>query len=426
MVIRKYKICVIGLGYVGLPLAVEFGKYYETIGFDLNKERISNLNNNIDLNHEMKSKQIKRSTKVKFTYSTKDISDCNIYIVCVPTPINKQKKPDLKSIISATILVSKVLSRNDIVVYESTVYPGLTEEICIPLLEKKSDLKFNEDFFLGYSPERINPGDKVRTLTKIKKVVSGSNKKTKNILKHIYGKIIKAGVYVADSIKTAEAAKVIENTQRDLNIALINEFTQLFKKLNLNPKNVFDAAKTKWNYLDFKPGIVGGHCIGVDPYYLTYKAKQINFKPNIILAGRSINDSIASRLAVEIKNKINKKIKKNKIKLLIMGFTFKENCSDFRNTKVIDIYEKLISFGFSVDIFDPWIDRVKTQKEYKSAKLKIIKKIKKNCYSSIVLCVSHDYFKKLGYKGIKSYCKKEHIIFDIKNTFKEKQVVQLL
>ena len=426
MVDKNYKICVIGLGYVGLPLATELGKYFKTLGFDLNKKRINSLKKKIDFNHEINPKEIKSSKNISFTFDKKDIENSNIYIICVPTPINKQKKPDLASILGATNLVAKVLKKNDIVVYESTVYPGLTEEICVPLIEKKSNLKFNRDFFIGYSPERINPGDKINTLTKIKKVVSGSNNKTKQTLKKIYGKIIKAGIYVADSIKVAEAAKVIENTQRDINIALINEFTQLFKKLKLNPKHVFDAAKTKWNFLDFKPGIVGGHCIGVDPYYLTYKAKKINFKPNIILAGRSINDSIASKLAIEIKNRINQKLNKTRINILIMGFTFKENCSDFRNTKVIDIVKKLKSFGFKIDIFDPWIDVEKTQEEYKGMNLKILKKIKSKHYSSVVLCVSHSYFKKLGYKKIETYCKTNHIIFDLKNTFSEKKVVQLL
>ena len=426
MVDGNYKICVIGLGYVGLPLAIELGKYFKTIGFDLNKKRINSLKKMIDLNHEINPKEIKSSKNIKFTYESNDITNSNIYIICVPTPIDKRKKPDLRSIIGATSLVSKSLNKNDIVVYESTVYPGLTEEICVPLIEKKSNLKFNKDFFIGYSPERINPGDKINTLTKIKKVVSGSDIKTKKTLKKIYGKIIKAGIHVADSIKVAEAAKVIENTQRDINIALINKFTQLFKKLNLNPKHVFDAAKTKWNFLDFKPGIVGGHCIGVDPYYLTYKAKKINFKPNIILAGRNINDSIANKLAIEIKNKIRQKLKKRKINILIMGFTFKENCSDFRNTKVIDIIKKLKSFGFEIDIFDPWIDIKKTKEEYKDMKLNILTKIKKKHYSSVVLCVYHNYFKKLGYKKIKTYCKINHIIFDLKNTFKEKKIVQLL
>ena len=423
---KKFKICIIGLGYVGLPLALEFGKYFDTIGFDLNEDRIQKLKRNIDLNKELTNKEIQYSKFLEFTSSKKRIHKSNIYIICVPTPISKNKKPNLKSIIAATTLVSNVLKKNDIVVYESTVYPGLTEEVCVPLIEKKTKFKFNKEFFVGYSPERINPGDKIRTLTKIKKIVAGSNQNTKKILCSLYGRIIKAGIFKADSIKIAEAAKVIENTQRDINIALINEFTQLFKKLDLNPKSIFDAAKTKWNFLDFKPGIVGGHCIGVDPYYLTYKAQKVNFRPNIILAGRKINDLIANNISLEIKKKLNKANFKKKIKILILGLTFKENCSDFRNTKVVDIYSKLKNYGFNVDIFDPWIDKQKAENEYKDINIKIVKKPKKKNYSSIVLCVSHDYFKKLGYKKIKNFCNKNHIIFDLKNVLKEKKVIQLL
>jgi len=413
----KKKISVIGLGYVGLPLAIEFAKKNIVNGFDINSDRIDNLKKSFDSTLEIEKKTLLKS-KIYFTNNSDDLNDTDIFIVTIPTPVDKKKRPDLQMLKSATKTVAKYLKKKNIVIFESTVYPGCTEEICVPILEKYSQLSFNKDFFIGYSPERINPGDKVNTLTKIKKVVSGSDKKTKQTLKKIYGKIIKAGIHVADSIKVAEAAKVIENTQRDINIALINEFTQLFKKLKLNPKHVFDAAKTKWNFLDFKPGLVGGHCIGVDPYYLTYKSKKIGIKPNLISAARKINDNLHKFLGNKIKNICKEfRLKKN---ILILGYTFKENCPDFRNTRVYHLINYLKKLGFKINLHDPYINSNKSKFVFNSI-LTNFKNNKKK-YDLIFLAVPHDLYKK-NKTNIKKLLKSNGKIFDYKSGLKKSKYV---
>ena len=408
------------MGYVGLPLAVEFGRILNTVGFDINKTRIENLNKNIDVNGELKVKDIKKSKKLKFTTKKEDLFNSNIYIVTVPTPINKNKKPDLSLIKSASRIIGDNLKKGDIVVYESTVYPGTTEEICVPILEKVSSLVYNKDFYCGYSPERINPGDKKRGLKDIAKIVSGSNKKVLNKIYQLYKLIIKAKVHKTSSIKVAEAAKVIENTQRDLNIALINELSIIFNKLQIDSKEVFDAAKTKWNFIPFVPGLVGGHCIGVDPYYLTFKAKSIGYSPKVILAGRNINNKMGEYIVSSLIEKFKEKnflFKDNKV--LIMGLAFKENCHDIRNSGSVSILENLKKNGFHTDVYDPWANN-KDALNYYNIKLK--EKIKTETYDAVILSVGHDIFKKMGIKTIKSFCKKRNIIFDVKRIFKNKDV----
>tara|TARA_X000000950_G_C13857616_1_gene637248 strand:+ start:395 stop:1684 length:1290 start_codon:yes stop_codon:yes gene_type:complete len=358
MQINKHKICVVGLGYVGLPLAIEFGKKYITFGFDVSKNKISEYQKANDPANEIKEKQFNASKNLTFSSDKKVISNADIIIIAVPTPIKKNNSPDLNALKKASSMVGKNMKKGSIVVYESTVYPGATEEVCIPILEKESNFKWKRNFNVGYSPERINPGDKKRTITKIIKVVSGDTNQTLKILSKIYGSIINAGVFQAKSIKVAEAAKVIENTQRDLNIALINELSLIFDRLNIDTSHVLEAANTKWNFLDFKPGLVGGHCIGVDPYYLTYKAKKINYHPEVILAGRKINDSMSEYLAKKILEKTKLlKINKNNIKITILGLTFKENCSDVRNSKVIELISYLNSFGLKLNIHDPYVTK---------------------------------------------------------------------
>lgn len=418
---ENYKIAILGMGYVGLPLAVEFGKKFNTIGFDISKKRVFELKKNLDVTKEISQKEIKKAKYLSFSTQIKAIKKSNIYIVCVPTPVNSLNKPDLKNIKSATTILSKIIKPQDIVIYESTVYPGLTEDICVPILEKNSKLIFNNDFFVGYSPERINPGDKLRSITKIKKVVSGSSLKSTKIINQLYKSIITEGTYVAKSIKVAEAAKVIENTQRDLNIALINELSQVFNKLNISTKDVLEAARTKWNFVDFKPGLVGGHCIGVDPYYLTYKSKLSGYNPKIILAGRKLNDSMPNYIANIIKKKINSKTKIKK-KILLMGLTFKENCADCRNSKVKDLYY-LLKKHFMVDIFDPWVCKKYFKKSFSKS---IVNYPKNKLYDCVVICVAHKIFKNMGVKKIIKFCKKPYNIYDIKNLFNHKDVMQLL
>jgi UDP-N-acetyl-D-galactosamine dehydrogenase len=358
----KPKICIIGLGYVGLPLAVEFGKKYQTIGFDLNTGRINELKQGIDKTLEQTKDQIESASNLIFTDSDADISDCNIYIVTVPTPVDDYKNPDLSPVKSASETVGKVLSNGDIVIFESTVFPGCTEEICVPILEKESGLTYNESFYCGYSPERINPGDKDHTLTKIVKVTSGSTPKTANIVNELYQSIIPAGTHLAPNIATAEAAKVIENIQRDVNIALMNEFSMIFDKLNINTKDVLDAAGTKWNFLKFHPGLVGGHCIGVDPYYLTYKAQSIGFHPEMILSGRRTNDRMGKYVAQKvIQDMTNAGINPVGATIGIYGITFKPNCPDIRNTKVIDIINELKKYNCNIIVTDPWANKVEVK-----------------------------------------------------------------
>ena len=408
---RSFKIGVIGLGYVGLPIAIEFSKYFDVVGFDINKGRISSLKSGIDFNEEEGIEKIKKN-KIFFTDKSSYLKYCNIYIITVPTPVNKKNLPDLYLIKKATENVAKYINRKDILIYESTVYPGFTEEVLIPLIEKKTKLKLNSDFYCGYSPERINPGDKNKTLKNINKIVSGSNKYSLNIIYNLYKKIISAKVIKVNSIKIAESAKVIENCQRDINIAFMNELFMIFSKLNINFFKVLEAAKTKWNFLNFVPGLVGGHCIGVDPYYLAYKAKKIGHVPQIILSGRKINNLMPKFYASMIsKNRKNK----SKLKTLILGATFKEDCKDLRNSKVLDLYNELKIRGHKVDIFDPMFSI-----KYKLFNDNILNiKPKINSYNNIILAVKHDKFKKLGIRRILKWGKNDCKFFDIKNFFKK-------
>jgi UDP-N-acetyl-D-galactosamine dehydrogenase len=412
---RKKNIALIGLGYVGLPLAVEFGKKRTVIGFDTNKNRIDQLKKGIDLTMETSSKELKEATNLTFTTNIEDIKNCAIYIVTVPTPIDKKKNPDLNPLKSASKTIGKVLKKKDIVIYESTVYPGATEEICVPVLEKYSGLTFNEDFFCGYSPERINPGDKEHRITNIKKVTSGSTPESANEIDNLYQEIISAGTHKASSIKVAEAAKVIENTQRDVNIALINELALIFNKLDIDTEAVLEAAGTKWNFLPFRPGLVGGHCIGVDPYYLTYKAIQVGYNPEMILAGRRLNDNMGTYIVQEVSKLMTKKsINIDNANILIMGLTFKENCPDIRNTRVVDLVEKFESLNCNVDIYDPWVDKVESKNEYN---IQPIETPVKGNYDAVLLAVAHDKFKKLSIEEIRAYGKESYVLFDIKYIF---------
>ena len=411
------KIAIIGMGYVGLPLAVAFSKKFNVIGYDIDTKRINNLINHDDKTNEILKNTLKNAKKLKFSYKLNEIKDCNIFIITVPTPVFRNNKPNLNLIINATNKISKILKKNDIIVYESTVYPGVTEEICIPILEKNSKLSINKDFFVGYSPERINPGDKSKKISDIIKVVSGSNNLALNKIDKLYKHIISAGTFRAKNIKIAEAAKVIENTQRDLNIALINELAIIFKKLNISTEDVLKAAETKWNFLSFRPGLVGGHCIGVDPYYLTYKSKKIGYEPKIILAGRKLNDDMPKYLFSEIFKQFKRnKMKINKSKILIMGLTFKENCPDIRNSKVLDLFQLLKKTNAKIFTYDPVIKIDKNLKD----KFNIISKPKKNFYDCVIIAVKHKKFisKK---KIINRYPRKKGFIFDLKYILNEKK-----
>lgn len=407
------KICVIGLGYVGLPLAHAFSAKYEVVGFDISKWRIDELSTGYDRTLELTENQVKEAIKngMKFSLDINEIKDCNIYIVTVPTPIDKNKRPDLTPLIKASETVGKVLKKGDIVIYESTVYPGATEEDCVPVLEKFSNLKFNVDFFCGYSPERINPGDKEHTVTKILKVTSGSTPEIGKKVNELYASIITAGTHLAPTIKVAEAAKVIENSQRDINIAFVNELAIIFNKLDINTNDVLAAAGTKWNFLPFRPGLVGGHCIGVDPYYLTHKAQSIGYNPEIILAGRRLNDNMGIYVANQvIKLMIKKGHKIEGSKVLVLGITFKENCPDIRNSRVIDVIEELQEFGCNIDVYDPWADTKEVEHEYN---LKLIKELNIDKYEAIVLAVAHNEFKELKLKT------DNNVVFDIKSILDE-------
>ncbi|MCG3665680.1 Vi polysaccharide biosynthesis UDP-N-acetylglucosamine C-6 dehydrogenase TviB [Aliarcobacter butzleri] len=407
------KICVIGLGYVGLPLAHAFSSKYEVVAFDISKYRIDELSSGYDRTLELTESQVKEAIKngMKFSLDINDIKDCNIYIVTVPTPIDKNKRPDLTPLIKASETVGKVLKKGDIVIYESTVYPGATEEDCVPVLEKFSGLTFNKDFFCGYSPERINPGDKEHTVTKILKVTSGSTPEIGKKVNELYASIITAGTHLAPTIKVAEAAKVIENSQRDINIAFVNELAIIFNKLGINTNDVLAAAGTKWNFLPFRPGLVGGHCIGVDPYYLTHKAQSIGYNPEIILAGRRLNDNMGIYVANQvIKLMIKKGHKIEGSKVLVLGITFKENCPDIRNSRVIDVIEELQEFGCNIDIYDPWADTKEVEHEYN---LKLSKELDTSKYEAIVLAVAHNEFKQLKLKT------NTNVVFDIKSILVE-------
>tara|TARA_B100000575_G_C23137266_1_gene660971 strand:+ start:1334 stop:2584 length:1251 start_codon:yes stop_codon:yes gene_type:complete len=413
------KITIVGLGYVGLPLAVEFGKKYSTIGFDVDNKRIDELKLGFDNTAEVSKRKISSSIKLKFSSSIKDISNSNIYIIAVPTPIDNHNNPDLSILFSASKMVGSVLKKDDIVIYESTVYPGCTEEDCVPILEKESNLVYNEDFFCGYSPERINPGDKERTVTNILKITSGSNPEISDKVDKLYKSIIKAGTHKAESIKVAEAAKIIENCQRDINIAFINELSILFDKMNINTYEVLSAAETKWNFLPFKPGLVGGHCIGVDPFYLTYKAKQLGYDSKIILSGRNLNNFMSQEIANRILSKLNLK---NNLNGLILGATFKEDCPDIRNSKVFDVYSYLNKDNISIDMYDPYASKEEVDLHY-GVKLKDFSDIKINFYDFVVIAVPHFKFKNLD---IDAFCKTENsIVFDVKNIYNNNKYLTL-
>ncbi|WP_169776897.1 nucleotide sugar dehydrogenase [Campylobacter mucosalis] len=402
------KIGIIGLGYVGLPLAAAFSAKYEVVGFDINKARIDELVSGFDRTLELDKTQMQTALQngIKFSLNLDDIKDCNFYIVTVPTPIDKNNRPDLTPVIKASQSVAKVLKKGDIVVYESTVYPGVTEEICVPILEQ-SGLKFNVDFFCGYSPERINPGDKEHTVTKIRKITSGSTPKIADKVDEIYSSVITAGTYKASSIKVAEAAKVIENTQRDINIAFMNELAMIFERLGIDTSEVLAAAATKWNFLNFRPGLVGGHCIGVDPYYLTHKAQELGYHPEIILAGRRINDNMGKYVASQvIKLMIKRGILINKARVLVLGVTFKENCPDIRNSRVIDVINELKDFGCVVDVSDPWADTKEVKHEYG---FDLVQNYLLKDYDCVVLAVAHNEFKSIDLE--------DSLVYDIKNIY---------
>ena len=405
-------IAVVGLGYVGLPLAVEFGTKRKVIGFDINEDRIKELKKGIDNTLETTNQELKDATHLSFTNCLEDLKECKIFIITVPTPIDKHKKPDLSPLENASKAIGSILKKEDIVIYESTVYPGVTEEICVPILEAKSGLSFNKEFFCGYSPERINPGDKEHRISTVKKVTSGSNPEIATIVDELYQEIIVEGTHKASSIKVAEAAKVIENTQRDVNIALINELSLIFNKLNIDTESVLEAAGTKWNFLPFKPGLVGGHCIGVDPYYLTHKALEVGYNPEMILAGRKINDNMGFFVADQVSDLMNKKgIYLEGANILIMGLAFKENCPDIRNTKVVDLIKAFEDMKCNVDVYDPWVNQDVALNEYQ---IKLIKKPIKGRYDAIVLAVAHDTFKDFTSNQINAFGKDIHVIYDIK------------
>jgi len=410
--IHNIKIGIIGLGYVGLPLAVEFGKKFNVSGFDINPARIAELKTGNDSTLEVSPEELKSAAHLSYSTDLASIQDCNFYIVTVPTPVDEHRRPDLTPLIKASHTVGKIIKKGDIVVYESTVYPGATEEDCIPIVEKESGLKFNVDFFAGYSPERINPGDKEHRVTTIKKVTSGSNVEVANYVDAVYRSIITAGTHQASSIKVAEAAKVIENTQRDLNIALINELAIIFNKMGIDTLEVLEAAGSKWNFLPFRPGLVGGHCIGVDPYYLTHKAQQIGYNPEVILAGRRINDSMGGYIAGKtVKLMTQKRIQVVDANILILGLTFKENCPDLRNTKVIDIIKELRTYHANIDVYDPWINIKEAQHEYGITPITAPVEGK---YDAVILAVAHHQFKAMGEAGILKLLKPTHVIFDAK------------
>ena len=417
---KNPKIAIIGMGYVGLPLAVEFGKIINTTGFDINKSRIRELNSGNDLTLEIDSNELKEATRLSFTNDSRDIQNCNIFIITVPTPIDELKKPELAPLVSASETVGKILKKDDIVIYESTVYPGATEEVCVPILEKNSGLQFNKDFYCGYSPERINPGDKEHRVTTVKKVTSGSTPEVANIVDNLYQRIITAGTHKAISIKVAEAAKVIENTQRDVNIALINELALIFNKLEIDTEAVLNAAETKWNFIPFRPGLVGGHCIGIDPYYLTHKALEVGHNPEMILAGRHLNDNMGNYVVDQVLFLMNKKqIRITGASILIMGLTFKENCPDLRNTQIIDLINGFYKNSCNVDVYDPWVNKDDANDEYG---ITTVTSPVQGKYDAIVLAVAHDEFLKLTTEHIKAFGKDNCVLYDIKYILDADQV----
>lgn len=406
------RIGIIGLGYVGLPLAVEFGKYFPTLGLDTDANRVKELQDGFDSTLEVDGESLKAAQHLHYTSDPRELESCNVYIVTVPTPIDEHKRPDLRPLVSASKTIGKLLRPNNLVIYESTVYPGATEEICVPILEEESNLRFNESFFAGYSPERINPGDKEHRVTTIRKVTSGSTPKTANFVDALYRRIITAGTFKASSIRVAEAAKVIENTQRDVNIALINELALIFNRLAIDTLEVLEAADTKWNFLPFRPGLVGGHCIGVDPYYLTHKAQAIGYHPEIILAGRRLNDGMGAYVAERVvKLMTQRRIPVADANILVMGLTFKENCPDLRNTRVIDIIKEFNSYYAKVDVFDPWVNPEEALREYG---LILTNEPQVDNYDAIILAVAHHQFRELGHEKIRALGKPACVLFDIK------------
>lgn len=410
--LASIKIGVIGLGYVGLPLAVEFGKFFDVIGFDINLSRITDLQAGLDHTLEVSGDELAASPRLSFSCDLNTLASCNFYIVTVPTPIDDYKQPDLTPLIKASETIAKVLKKDDVVVYESTVYPGATEEDCIPVLERHSGLVFNQDFFAGYSPERINPGDKEHRVTNIKKITAGSTPEIADLVDAVYNQIIIVGTHKASSIKVAEAAKVIENTQRDVNIALINELALIFNKMGIDTEEVLKAAGTKWNFLPFRPGLVGGHCIGVDPYYLTHKAQSLGLHPEIILAARRLNDRMGEYVATQlIKEMVKKRIQVVGARILVMGLTFKENCPDIRNTKIIDMVNALKEYDLDIDVYDPWVDHKEVEDEYG---LKPIDQPERQTYDAIVLAISHQQFREMKYEGITELGKSHCVIYDLK------------
>jgi len=413
--INDLKIAVIGLGYVGLPLAVEFGKQHSVVGFDINAERIAALNSGADHTLEVSDSELAQAINLRYSSDINELKDCNFFIVTVPTPIDNSKQPDLTPLIKASKAIAGLLKKDDIVVYESTVYPGATEEVCIPVLEKVSGLTFNQDFYAGYSPERINPGDKEHRVTNILKVTAGSTPEVADFIDEVYNLIITAGTHKAASIKVAEAAKVIENTQRDVNIALINELAVIFNKMGIDTEAVLKAAGTKWNFLPFRPGLVGGHCIGVDPYYLTHKAQAIGHNPEIILAGRRLNDSMGEYVVTQlVKIMIKKRIQVEGAKVLVLGLSFKENCPDVRNTKVIDIVHELCEYNIEVDVYDPWIDAIEAKREYG---ITPITQPVANQYDAIILAVAHEQFVEMGVEVMRAFGRNNHVLYDLKYLF---------
>ena len=417
---KDTRIAVIGLGYVGLPLAIEFGKRYLTTGFDINRSRIAALISGHDSTLEVDTAALESAAHLSYTTDVDKLKTCNIYIVTIPTPIDIHKRPDLSPLEKASETVGKVLSKDDIVIYESTVYPGATEEVCVPILEKHSGLTFNKNFYCGYSPERINPGDKEHRVTTIKKVTSGSTLEIADKVDALYRSIITAGTHKASSIKVAEAAKVIENTQRDINIALINELALIFRRLGIDTEEVLKAAGSKWNFLPFRPGLVGGHCIGVDPYYLTHKAMKVGYYPEIILTGRKLNDSMGKYVANEIINLMTKKrIQVVDSNILVMGLTFKEDCPDIRNTRVVDVVQELSGFHCNIDVYDPWIDKEESIREYG---ITPVEQPEPGKYDAVIIAVAHHQFKAMGITAIRALGKKNHVLYDIKYIFPAEKV----
>lgn len=410
--LSELKIAVIGLGYVGLPLAVEFGKKVPVVGFDIHQKRIDELKSGQDHTLEVSPSELAQSSQLSYSANLEELKDCNFFIVTVPTPIDEFKQPDLTPLVKASTSIGQVLKKGDIVVYESTVYPGATEEVCIPVLEKVSGLKFNQDFFAGYSPERINPGDKLHRVTNILKITSGSTPEVAEFVDQVYNLVIEAGTHKAPSIKVAEAAKVIENTQRDVNIALINELAVIFNKMGIDTEDVLKAAGTKWNFLPFRPGLVGGHCIGVDPYYLTHKAQSLGLHPEIILAARRLNDRMGEYIATQlIKEMVKKRIQVVGSKILVMGLSFKENCPDIRNTKIVDMVNALKEYDLDLDIYDPWVDVDEAKHEYG---LTPITQLQEHHYDAVILAVAHDEFKAMSAQEIHRLGKPKHVLYDLK------------